>query len=197
MRRLEKEKSMSNYQQKVANHPKMARGNIKWKIGLFWAVAMVIGGTAFAQDDLVFKIRATKSCLRDAATDSERRDCIGAAASQCMSATATGTSTYGMGACIVMEGEWWDKQLNTVYGALMAREKADDVESSAMSENIPLRAPALRDMQKAWITFRDLTCAYERSLFGGGTGGGPASANCFMHLTAEQTLYLQSGLQEY
>ena len=52
-------------------------------------------------------------------------------------------------------------------------------------------AVALRAMQRAWIGFRDATCDYERSLWGGGTGGGPATAACLMRMTGEQTLYLE------
>ena len=46
-------------------------------------------------------------------------------------------------------------------------------------------------MQRAWIEYRDATCAYEAAQWGGGTGAGPAFAGCLMRLTAEQALYLE------
>jgi len=55
----------------------------------------------------------------------------------------------------------------------------------------PAQAEALRDMQRAWIAFRDATCTYEASQWSGGTGQGPAYEGCVMRMTAEQTLYLE------
>ena len=48
-------------------------------------------------------------------------------------------------------------------------------------------------MQRAWIAYRDARCGYEYSLWQGGTGGGPASVACYMEVTGEQALYLESG----
>ena len=50
---------------------------------------------------------------------------------------------------------------------------------------------------KRWIGYRDATCDYERSQWGGGTGGGPATLGCLMRLTGEQTLYLEQIMVEY
>lgn len=156
----------------------------------------VMGTAAFGQDDLVFNISNTRACLQDAISEGARRNCIGTSADMCMNATQGGGSTYGMGGCLSFEADWWDAQLNIAYRDLMRREKSDDVDS-AQYEYIPKKAPALRDMQRAWITFRDATCTYEYSQWGGGTGGGPANTACIMRMTGEQTLYLQSGFQDY
>ena len=51
-------------------------------------------------------------------------------------------------------------------------------------------ADALREMQRAWIVFRDKACTYEASLWQGGTGRGPAAINCLMQQTARQALSL-------
>ena len=107
----------------------------------------------------------------------------------CMTANQSGGSTVGMGGCLSKELDWWDARLNAAYGALMKREKADDAEYGG--EGIPAKAPALRAMQRAWIAWRDATCDYERSQWGGGTGGGPATVGCLMRLTGEQALYLE------
>jgi uncharacterized protein YecT (DUF1311 family) len=51
-------------------------------------------------------------------------------------------------------------------------------------------------MQRAWIGYRDAACAYEESQWGGGTGGGPASVDCAMRLTARQALALEARLAQ-
>lgn len=159
--------------------------------------AVLTASAAFAQDDLLFDIRHTQSCLLDADSFDDKRGCIGASANLCMGANDLGSSTYGMGGCLSFEAEWWDGQLNAAYKKLMRREKSDDVDADGYGDNIPKKAPALRDMQRAWIPYRDATCAYEYSQWGGGTGGGPASVACVMRLTAEQALYLQDSLTGY
>jgi len=152
---------------------------------------------AVAQDDLVFDISLTKSCLREASTAGEKRECIGESANACMRANSLGGSTYGMGGCLNFEAEWWDGQLNIVYKKLRRQEKADDEANAEFSDNLPKQAEALRDMQRAWIAYRDATCEYEYSQFGGGTGGGPAGIACTLHLTAAQAIYLHGSLQEF
>jgi uncharacterized protein YecT (DUF1311 family) len=57
-------------------------------------------------------------------------------------------------------------------------------------------APALQEMQRAWIAFRDTTCQYEVTQWGGGTGSGPAFADCRMRTTARQALTLEDRLAQ-
>lgn len=166
---------------------------IKKKVAIFAALLMVFSTSALAQNELIFEARHTKSCLNNAETISQQRQCIGLSANACMSANNVGGSTYGMGGCLSLEAEWWDGRLNDAYQILMRREKADDAENLSLGDNIPKKAPALRDMQRAWIKYRDATCTYEYSQWGGGTGGGPASVACVMMLTGEQALYLETG----
>jgi uncharacterized protein YecT (DUF1311 family) len=122
-------------------------------------------------------------------------DCIGQAATVC-SEQPGGYTTVGLGFCLGAERDWWDARLNEVYAALMAREKKIDAEMEEIGATVPRIAPSLRDMQRAWIAFRDASCAYEYSKWGGGSGGGPAHAACAMRLTAEQTVALKSRLDE-
>ena len=51
-------------------------------------------------------------------------------------------------------------------------------------------------MQRAWIAWRDAACLYEVSQWGGGTGGGPAGADCMMRLAGEQALALEDRLAQ-
>jgi uncharacterized protein YecT (DUF1311 family) len=73
---------------------------------------------------------------------------------------------------------------------------------AVLKGNDPEHAQALRDMQRAWIGFRDATCAFERAYWGGGTGGGGtggglAQVSCLMQMTGEQALYLKASGAEY
>ena len=110
-----------------------------------------------------------------------------------MNATSDGGTTVGMGYCLGQEFEYWDGRLNSAYGAIRTKAKAQDGEMADLGSSAPATATALRDMQRAWITYRDATCDFERSLWGGGTGGGPAQTGCLLSMTGEQTLYLESA----
>ena len=72
----------------------------------------------------------------------------------------------------------------------MVQAKSADEDTAMYQPELPKQAEALRDMQRAWITFRDAACDYERSQWGGGTGGGPATLACLMRMTGEQALLL-------
>lgn len=145
---------------------------------------------ALAQD-LAFDPSPAVACFETRGAD----NCVGEAASLCTGQPDAYT-TVGFGFCFGSERDWWDDRLNEVYSRLMEREAARDAEMEEIGATVPKTAPALRDMQRAWIGFRDAACAYEYSQWGGGTGGGPAHADCAMRLTAEQTLALQARLDE-
>lgn len=153
-------------------------------------LALLLPMAAMAQD-LRYSDAETLICL-DQAQDPE--DCIGASAKACMEATDDGSTTVGMGYCLDAELTFWDRRLNAAYKALAEDHKAADAEMAGMDASAPPMAPALRDMQRAWIAFRDAACAYERSLWGGGTGGGPAWTGCMMTQTGRQALRLEAGL---
>ena len=51
-------------------------------------------------------------------------------------------------------------------------------------------------MRRAWIAFRDAACNYEATRWGGGTGAGPAAADCVMKLTARQALHLRAYVDQ-
>ena len=154
--------------------------------------SLLLSGSAVAQD-IVFHEEEIAACL-EGATGGDRRDCIGVAADACMIATPGGSSTVAMAGCLSRELEIWDGMLNAAYGDLMALYQANDSEAQAGGWNAPEQAPALKAMQRAWITYRDARCDFERAKWGGGTGQGPATAQCLMQLTAEQTFVLQDGM---
>ncbi|MFU8778474.1 MAG: lysozyme inhibitor LprI family protein [Roseovarius sp.] len=152
--------------------------------GIIFA-ALMLPAPGMAQD-LAFDIAPLEMCLRDGGG----MGCAGAAAALCMEQSPGGETTVGMGGCLDRERAYWDDQLNAVYREVI--ERAADLDVNA-SEYAPKQAEALRDMQRAWIGYRDAKCSYVASQWGGGTGAGPASVSCHLHETARQMLYLQSS----
>ncbi len=149
---------------------------------------IALAGPAAAQD-LVFSSGGTEQCI---AVTPDPRHCIGASAKACMRMTVGGETTYGMGGCYEQERQYWDARLNQAYQVEMARAKAFDADMSDLGSAGAKQAPALRAMQRAWITFRDEKCGFEYSQWGGGSGGGPAITACLMIETGEQALYLEN-----
>lgn len=160
------------------------------KLLIAFCLIGVAGAAQSDEDGLVYSDDHTLSCLGAGTHMAEYEACIGVSANACMEDTAGGFSTYGMGGCLSRELEFWDARLNQVYQSQMARAKQTDNDMDA-GEGVPSQAKALRAMQRAWIPFRDATCDYERSQWGGGTGGGPAALSCLLTMTAKQVFYLE------
>ncbi len=158
------------------------------------AAAFALAAPAAAQD-LPWSPSATEACLAGGAEGAFRETCIGQSASVCID-TPDGYTTVGMSYCLGREADYWDGRLNVVYGALMDFEKRIDAELEGLGSFAPPMAPALRDMQRAWIPFRDTVCDYEATQWGGGTGAGPAFNECVMRMTARQALYLEDLLAQ-
>lgn len=149
----------------------------------------MLAAPAWAQDSPVFDPAPILACLPDGG-----EDCIGLASSACME-TGGGSTTVGMGFCLDAERRFWDDRLNGSYRQVMAQAKAADADP-AEPGLVPRQVPALRDMQRHWIAYRDAACAYEATRWGGGTGAGPAATACAMQLTARQALRLDGYLRE-
>lgn len=148
---------------------------------------------AAAFDRLVFDAAPLVACLAAGGG----RDCIGAAADPCMEATEGGFSTFGMVGCLSAEVDWWDGDLNATYRRLRELERAGDAEWDANPMGLlprPSGADGLRDMQRAWIAFRDTTCSYEALDWWGGTGASLIGVTCHLQMTAEQALRLRGYL---
>jgi len=156
---------------------------------LFW---LALGGAAAAQD-LPFDPAPLELCVAEAETGLDAQACIGLSAQACME-TPGGETTVGMGMCYAQELDYWDGRLNAAYKALMEQHEAEDATLAAQGFSGPGLAVSLRDMQRAWIAWRDAACAYEFALWTGGTGGGPAATACRMQITAEQALELEARL---
>ncbi|RYH12366.1 lysozyme inhibitor LprI family protein [Tropicimonas sp. IMCC6043] len=159
-------------------------------------VAAVLSGPAAAQEMPVFSAVPAETCLAGADDLPAMETCIGAASQACMESTKMGNTTVGMNTCLDAELVFWDARLNAAYGAVMAKDEAVDAELAKLGSAAPPLAPALRAMQRAWITFRDARCDYEGAQWGGGTGGGPATLGCLMDITARQALFLEQRLND-
>lgn len=99
-----------------------------------------------------------------------------------------------MNACFSEELEFWDNRLNIAYKSLLSR--LDDQQTDILN-NGASQTEALKEMQRAWIEFRDKTCSYEFISWGPGTtGGGQALSGCMMRNTGEQALRLEAYLKQ-
>jgi len=164
-----------------------------WAVFAGWAIC---AASAVSAEDLRFDIFGTADCVQRADEFADRHICIGLSSTNCMDNTSFGYSTLGMSACTDKELQWWDARLNRFYKKLRALKKVQDAESDGLI-GYQSQADALKQMQRAWITFRDTKCGFERSQWGGGTGGGPAMVSCLMYETAEQAMYLELQAAEF
>lgn len=145
-------------------------------------------GGLLAQE-IIFDPGLTVSCI--AADPGE--ECIGLSANNCIERSGEGLTTVSVVSCIDHELEWWDDRLNAVYQNLKARLTELDAGKPGYA---PSRVEALKDMQRAWIPYRDAVCLFEAAEWGGGTKAGPATVRCLMHETALRALYLERRFQE-
>jgi uncharacterized protein YecT (DUF1311 family) len=125
--------------------------------------------------------RAIKQCLAKSGANPET--CIGIMSNRCVDRMGDNYTTVGMKGCLHAELQFWDNRLNASYKRLR---KMNGVHSPN----------ELRDMQRAWIKFRDSKCGYETGLWGDGTGGGVVWAGCTRDETGRQALFLEN-LENY
>ena len=91
-------------------------------------------------------------------------------------------STAVMVDCHGREEAAWDTRLNAAYKKALASGDGADV------------ADGFRKVQRAWIAFRDASCAQPAIVFKG-TMAAPVAAYCRMDMTARQALWLERWRQ--
>jgi len=99
-----------------------------------------------------------------------------------------------MTACAYQEWQTADAELNSVYRRVMAMLKDQDAQLYAAQRGGP---EALRDAQRAWITFRDKTCEAEGFAMRGGTAEPMVVAFCLTRITRERIGHLYGMLETY
>jgi uncharacterized protein YecT (DUF1311 family) len=163
----------------------MARG---WA-GLCLGVALALSGPVAAQD-VPFDAAPIHACL----DRGESLSCVGAGVDACVQ--KLGVATVTIAACLDAERAFWDNVLNTTYRELIAREDAADAEFARDPgfAGRPSGAAALRAAQRAWITLRDTTCAYEELQWWGGTGASGVHVGCNLRLTGDRALWMRDML---
>jgi len=119
-------------------------------------------------------------CFSQAQNASGLSSCLGKAASACQTAPGNDT-TLGITQCIQAETAVWDSLLNEQY----------QLRRSELADQSPELARQLRDVQRAWIAFRDAECGLQYSLWLGGSIRTVVAANCLMTETAERAVELR------
>jgi uncharacterized protein YecT (DUF1311 family) len=87
-----------------------------------------------------------------------------------------------------------DADLNAAYGEVMGLLNQWDADLPADEQG---GADALRDAQRAWITFRDKACEAEGYAMKGGSAEPLLVYGCMRVLTEERTAHLTSMLEAY
>lgn len=130
-------------------------------------------------------------CYSAAKDGSARAACQGRMSGACMENEESGQSTLGMTICLSAEAEAWDALLNAEYSRALAGAKLMDTEEAEYFPEFANRANALREAQRAWITFRDADCELAYAQWGSGSMRNIAFADCRMEMTARRTLELR------
>ena len=121
--------------------------------------------------------------------------CVGRAAQTCADNHGAGPNMV-YAACFEAEAAYWDAALNDAYNDLKGL--AADRQSWDVGYQPDALVTALRDMQRAWITYRDATCANAVAIAAPfGSAAGPAGAECRVVQTARQYFVLRGMRQDY
>ena len=102
--------------------------------------------------DMVFSPSYSTDCQQNGGSADA---CVGLSANMCMDQSEGGYSTGGVNGCLDREVTLWDTDLNAAYKLLLVQERTQDSASAADQPDRPSGEAALRDMQRAWIAYRD------------------------------------------
>jgi len=132
----------------------------------------------------VKEVAAIRDCAKKHETDLDEveRQCLFNLVGTPCTEKPEGQSNVGMADCYRLEGAIWDDLLNENYKSLAA--DLDDEQKAK-----------LREMQRAWIAYRDSTCDFYYTKIQG-TMAGPMGAACAARETARRAVLLKffSGL---
>lgn len=126
----------------------------------------------------------TENCLALAEDNLEaQRDCIGYSATWCIENVPGGETTIGMVQCADAERMQWE----SLRGATTANLRATETPSQ-----VALLEAAVAE-QARWTQAR---CAYEASIYEGGSLARVVAAQCFRNAVAEHAIYLRNRHSE-
>lgn len=132
------------------------------------------------EDPVVGLAEGLDVCLSSAARSNRSAyNCIGYSANNCLTRTENQT-TVGMESCNLDELRAWDLLLNRYYKVL----RADG------------SFTGLRDIQRAWISYRDLKCDLYDAVYRGGSIARVLRADCMRQETARRVLDLYLFVSE-
>ncbi|WP_179759055.1 lysozyme inhibitor LprI family protein [Hoeflea halophila] len=99
--------------------------------------------------------------------------------------------------CAAIDYETADAELNAIWPDIVAAAKSQDqyVAEQVEGTDVPTTLQALRNAQRAWITFRDAQCEYEAYEVFGGTSQSMVGSLCLARLTRERIEVLSRTLQ--
>jgi uncharacterized protein YecT (DUF1311 family) len=123
-------------------------------------------------------VAALAQCLKaKASPKAAPESCIEIVANPCLKGDEAAASDREVIDCMDREQAAWDQLLNDAYARL--RVKLDETQQGK-----------LRDMQRAWIADRKLTCDFLYDYFQG-TMANPMIANCMNRETARRAILLR------
>ncbi len=99
-----------------------------------------------------------------------------------------------LNACAYADWEEADARLNNIYVEAVALLEREDAEFPIPEAS---RLEALRDAQRAWVTFRDKSCAVESYLWKGGSAEPLATYGCLRVLTEERIGHLRGMIEAW
>lgn len=107
---------------------------------------------------------------------------------------ANAVTQADMNQCAYQDWDAADAELNLAYGRAMKLLKEWDAGLPADEQG---GAEALREAQRAWITFRDKACEAEGYAMKGGSAEPLLVYGCMRELTEERTGHLQGMVEAY
>ena len=97
--------------------------------------------------------------------------------------------------CAYLEFEAADRELNQLWPQIIASARAADTEINREHDQAPTSEQALRNAQRAWITFRDEHCTYEGHEARGGSMETMLYEGCRATLTRQRIEQLRGLLE--
>ncbi|MDO5643757.1 MAG: lysozyme inhibitor LprI family protein [Paracoccus sp. (in: a-proteobacteria)] len=156
----------------------------------FVAIAALIAAPATADEDTGYDAGLLTACLAEADGAAGIRACIGVGAAQCIGQPG-GKTTAGMGACLSHELGQWEDDMAAWLAVIASDIEAADAGIKALDRADPA-LPAFEASQADWLAFRQSTCELVQAGYYGGTGAGPDGLRCWLELTAERVIWLET-----